>query len=167
MSATYEEILYGESIVRRAPGTRHEAICQRLHGCVQASLAKTFTTQLLLPRSIVQLNPGTLVRPDLTLVTAATGKPWLLAEIMDSDDHHADTVIKKAIYEETKLPRLWMIDPRYDNVEIYHGTEYGLALKGILAHREFLSEALLPDLQISIARLFGGDLDADPDSGPI
>jgi Uma2 family endonuclease len=101
------------------------------------------------------MGSGTLVRPDLALVTAATGKPWLLAEIMDSEDHHMDTVVKKAFYEETKLPRLWMIDPRYDNVEIYHGTEYGLALKKILAQREVLSEALLPGLQISIAELFG------------
>ena len=64
-------------------------------------------------------------------------------------------MVKKAFYEETKLPRLWMIDPRYDNVEIYHGTEHGLALKGILAQREILREALLPGLHISIAELFG------------
>ena len=53
-----------------------------------------------------------------------------------------------------RLPRLWIIDPRYDNVEIYHGTEFGLALKGILASKEVLTEKLLPDLRITIADLF-------------
>jgi len=155
MSQCYEEIFHGESVIRHAPGTRHEEICARLHEFVAASLVKLSTARLLAPRSVVQMGSGTLVRPDLALVTAATGKPWLLAEIMDSEDHHTDTVVKKAFYEETKLPRLWMIDPRYDNVEIYHGTEYGLALKNILAQRQILSEALLPGLQISIAELFG------------
>ena len=27
--------------------------------------------------------------------------------------------MKKQIYEDLNLPRLWMIDPRYNNVEVY------------------------------------------------
>jgi len=44
-----------------------------------------------------------------------------------------------------KLPRLWMVDPRYDNVEVYHSNEYGLILKSILAGHELLTEKLLPE----------------------
>jgi len=95
-----------------------------------------------------------MLRPDLALVTAATGKIWLAAEIVSSDDHRIDTVTKKAIYEDLNLPRLWMIDPRYDNVEIYHGSQYGLSLKGILASREVLTESLLPGFAIVIKDLF-------------
>ena len=84
----------------------------------------------------------------------ANGKVWLAAEIVSSDDHAPDTVIKKQIYEEMKLPRLWMIDPRYDNVEVYHSSKYGLILKGILAGRELLTEKLLPEFQLTIAELF-------------
>jgi hypothetical protein len=73
---------------------------------------------------------------------------------VNSEDHRPDTVIKKQIYEEIKLPRLWMVDPRYDNVETYHGSEYGLMLKGILAGRESLSEKLIPEFHIGIAELF-------------
>jgi len=47
-----------------------------------------------------------------------------------------------------------MIDPRYDNVEVYHGSQYGLILKGILAGREILTENLLPEFQLTIAELF-------------
>jgi Uma2 family endonuclease len=57
-------------------------------------------------------------------------------------------------YEDLSVPRLWVIDPRYDNVEIYHRTEYGLALRGILAGRELLEEKLLPSFQLAIAELF-------------
>ena len=47
-----------------------------------------------------------------------------------------------------------MVDPRYNNVEVYHGTAHGLSLKGILAGRETLTETLLPGLQITMNDLF-------------
>jgi Uma2 family endonuclease len=154
MSGIYEEIIHGETLVRSAPGTRHEQICTRLHAHVTASLPENSPARLLPPRSIVQLSAGVMLRPDLALVTAATGKIWLAAEIVDSHDHRPDTVLKKGLYEDYNLPRLWMVDPRYNNVEFYHGTAHGLALKGILAGREHLEEALLPDFQLSMAELF-------------
>ena len=156
MSSPYKEILEGKIILRGAPGPRHELICGRLHAVVHASVANLASTRLLAPRSEVKLSSDAVVCPDLALVTQATGKLWLAVEIVNSDDHRPDTVIKKQIYEEIKLPRLWMVDPRYDNVETYHGSEYGLMLKGILAGRESLSEKLIPEFHITIADLFGG-----------
>ena len=73
------------------------------------------------------------------------------------DDHSTDTVTKKAIYEEVNLPRLWMVDPRYDNVEIYHGSPYGLVLKQILANREILTELLLPGFAVMVMEIFGDE----------
>ena len=154
MSEGYEEIIEGESYFRYPPGPRHEEICARLHAEVAQSLIGLSTTRLLEPRTMVHLTPGSMLRPDLALVTQATGKIWLLGEIVNSDDHRADTVTKKMLYEEVNVPRLWMIDPRYDNVEVYHGSEYGLALKRILSNREFLTENLLPNLRLKIADLF-------------
>jgi Uma2 family endonuclease len=154
MSLTYAEILNGSALARRAPGPRHEMICARLHQWVRASVANFADTRLLAPRTEVRLSPKNTVCPDLALVAAATGKVWLAAEIVSSDDHQPDTVIKKQVYEEMKLPRLWMIDPRYDNVEVYHSNEYGLILKSILAGRELLTEKLLPEFQLTIEELF-------------
>lgn len=150
----YEEIIQGESMLRFAPGERHEHVCERLHALVSASMNQITTTRLLAPRTVVQLASGTLLRPDLTLVTAATRKAWLIAEVVDKEDHQADTVLKKEIYEQLKLPRLWMVDPRYNNVEIYHGSPYGLVLKRILSGKEILNETLLPTLQVAVRDLF-------------
>ena len=107
-----------------------------------------------MPRSAVRLSPTTTVCPDLALVTVPAGKLWLAAEIVSSDDHRPDTVLKKQVYEEVKLPRLWMIDPRYDNVEVYHSTQYGLMLKTMLVSRELLTEKLLPEFQLTVGELF-------------
>ncbi len=154
MSRPYEEILSGETLPRSAPGARHEAICERLHTLMTASVANLPATQLLAPRTIINVSRSTAICPDLALVTVATGKLWLAAEIISTDDHRADTVVKKQLYEDIRVPRLWMIDPRYDNVEIYHCTEWGLVLKGILAGSEVLAEALIPEFQIVVAELF-------------
>ncbi|MGD1083722.1 MAG: Uma2 family endonuclease [Verrucomicrobiota bacterium] len=150
----YKEIIDGRTLVRSLPGGRHERICALLHERVAAGLAGNLAARLLSPRSAVPLSMRTLVRPDLALVTAATHKVWLVVEIIDSADHRPDTVIKKAVYEEFQVPRVWMVDPRYDNVEFYQGTPYGLALKGILAGGEMLRETLLPELKMTVAELF-------------
>jgi hypothetical protein len=152
--ADYEETLDGELFTRFAPGARHELVCARLHAAVTACMAGFAGAQLLAARSALTLARQNVVSPDLALVTAATGKLWLAAEIIAAGDHHADTVIKKDIYEGIRLPRLWMIDTRYDNVEIYHASEHGLILQGILAGRETLTEPLLPGLSVKVAELF-------------
>ena len=154
MSQPYVEILGDVSVLRSAPGPRHELVCRRLHDRVRASVAQLTSTRLLPARTAIELPSSIKVSPDLALVTEATGKLWLAAEIIDPDDHRVDTVDKKQLYEDVNLPRLWMIDPRYDNVEVYHGTEYGLALRGILAGRELLEEKLLPGFQLTITELF-------------
>ena len=154
ISEPYEEVLEGEALTRRAPGRRHEQICARLHQCVLAGVANLRGIRLLAPRSSIQLSRNSKVCPDLALVTVPHGKLWLAAEIVNSEDHRADTVIKKLLYEELRLPRLWMIDPRYDNVEIYHATQYGLALRSMLAGHELLTEKLLPEFQMDVTDLF-------------
>jgi Uma2 family endonuclease len=154
MSLPYEEIVDGETLLRSPPGPRHEKICARLHARMAEGLAGSAVSRLLSPRSVVQLSPGTMIRPDLALVTVATGKLWLAVEIINSEDHRPDTVLKKSIYEDFNVARLWMVDPRYDNVELYHGLSYGLALRGILAAKERLSETLLPGFDMTVAELF-------------
>lgn len=154
MSDPYEELLGGELHLRLAPGERHERICSLLHATMLASVANFSGTRLLPPRMKLQLNAHHTIRPDLSLVTAANNRLWLAVEVVSSDDHSADTFLKKQIYEDVKVPRLWMVDPRYDNVEVYHSTDYGLLLKGILAGSEVLNEPLLPEFQITIRDLF-------------
>ena len=154
MSEPYEETLQGETTLRLPPGPRHELICARLHALLRASTANFPGTRLNPIRSAMKLDGGSVVRPDLSLVTAATGKLWLAVEVVSSDDHQVDTVLKKEIYEGIKLPRLWMVDPRYDTIEVYHASAFGLVLKGMLAGREVLTESLLPEFELTVGELF-------------
>lgn len=154
MSQPYEEILEGATLPRSAPSERHEQICRRLHREMAAGVNGLASTQLLAPRTRVQVSRTTHLCPDLALVTAASGKLFLAVEIISRDDHRADTVTKKDIYEQIRVPRLWMVDPRYDNVEIYHSLEFGLKLHGILAGTEMIADKLIPQFQLVVAELF-------------
>jgi Uma2 family endonuclease len=154
MTAPYSELIQGALHLRLAPGPRHERICARLHELIHASVANMPAIRLLPPRARINLDHQTALCPDLGLVAAATNKLWLAAEIVSADDHRPDTVVKKQVYEEHGLARLWMIDPRYDNVEVYHGSPYGLALKTILGGREILTEKIVPEFQVAITELF-------------
>jgi Uma2 family endonuclease len=154
MSQPYEEILEGATLPRSAPDPRHEIICDRLHAAMTASVANINTALLLAPRTRIQVSRSTAIRPDLAVVMAANQKLFLAVEIITRGDHNADTVVKKEVYEKIRVPRLWMVDPRYDNVEIYHSMEFGLQLKGILASNEILTEQLFPEFQMVISELF-------------
>ena len=154
MSEPYCETLEGSTLLRGAPGPRHELICRRLHAHIAASVGNFTSIRLLPARTRVELSRANTVCPDLALVATQTSRLWLVAEVVNSEDHRPDTVVKKQIYEELRLPRLWMVDPRYDNVEVYHASEYGLRLKEILALREILADKLLPEFQLSIEELF-------------
>jgi Uma2 family endonuclease len=156
MSQPYEEVLEGATLPRSAPGERHEHILQRLHRELAVGVNGLASTQLLAPRTQIQVTRTTVLRPDLALVTAVTGKLFLAVEVISRDDHQTDTVTKKEIYEQIRVPRLWMVDPRYDNVEIYHSFEFGLKLHGILAGKEVLIDRLIPQFQMTVADLFGG-----------
>lgn len=157
MPHPYEEILDGASLPRSAPGDRHEQICQRLHQEMAISVNGLATIRLLPVRSQVQVLRTTTICPDLALLTAATQKLFLAVEIISRDDHRSDTVIKKELYEKIRVPRLWIVDPRYDNVEIYHSNQFGLSLQGILAGREVLRDKLIPQFHMTVLDIFGPD----------
>ena len=158
MSRPYEEILNGQKILRDAPGVRHELICDRLHQLLVASVTDVTGIHLPAPRTTIRLSPRVHICPDLTLINTATGGIFLAVEVVSRDDHRPDTVTKKDIYDSFKVPRLWMVDPRYDNMEVYHQSEFGLRLHAILAGREVLAEKLLPEFAVAITELFAGTL---------
>src|SRR5690242_5547484 len=97
MSEPYVETLEGETVQRRAPGAWHELLCLRLHRSVHAGVANFAGTRLLPARSAVRVTKDTTIRPDLALIAVSTGKLWLAAEIISSDDHRMDTVVKKQL----------------------------------------------------------------------
>lgn len=153
MSEAYEEIVGGEVWLRSPPSPKHEQVCQKLHQIVRKALEGIEDLQILPPRSIIEIQAGTLLRPDLVVIDKH-GKPVLIAEVIYPGDHRTDTVIKKNIYEESGIARLWMIDLRYECIEMYENTPFGLALRCSLAGMERVQDSQWPHLNFFVAQLF-------------
>ena len=162
MSEPYEETLNGETLFRSAPGKAHELLVGRLHQWVAGCLAPNSTLEVLPPRTALDLGETGHLQPDLCVIRRAPGASkedstlYLVAEVLFPGDHHADTVLKKQVWADLRLPRLWMVDPRYLNVEVYASTEFGFSLLDILANRHPLTDPCLPGLSRSMNELFEG-----------
>lgn len=161
MSEIYEEVIDGQTLLRLPPSPAHELLVSRLHARAAAALPLNSRLRLLPPRSEVRLNERIRLCPDLTIVRPApppaeddSFEIYLAAEVLQPGDHHLDTVVKKQIYSDLKLPRFWMVDPRYLNVEIYGIGEYGFTLTAILAHTNPLTDPHLPGLHYPMRELF-------------
>jgi Uma2 family endonuclease len=162
MTEGYEEMIDGEVQLRRAPTAEHERLVDRLHGLVSTTLSPNSALRLLPPRSGLRLTESLTLRPDLAIVRVpsstteedATPQLYLVGEVLHPGDHHLDTVVKKQMWADLQLPRLWMIDPRYLNVEVYGCGEYGFTLLNILAHRDELTDPLLRGFACSMNHLF-------------
>jgi Uma2 family endonuclease len=163
MSDAYEEVIQRESFYRRPPTAAHETLVSRLHRLVAAAIPLNSALQLLAPRTELLIGEHCALRPDLAVVrtdpgrrTDDTAQLYLAAEVLLPGDHHVDTVLKKQLWADARLPRLWMVDPRYLNVEVYGCGEYGFTLADILAHHHPLTDPHLPGLSCSMDDLFAG-----------
>jgi len=67
---------------------------------VAASVPAGGAARLLPLRTRIELSPYKALCPDLALVTVAGNKLLLAAEVVSSQDHIPDTVVKKGIYEQ-------------------------------------------------------------------
>ncbi|MEI6860783.1 MAG: Uma2 family endonuclease [Verrucomicrobiota bacterium] len=154
MPNTYEEVLDGEACLRLAPAEPHELLCNRLHAWVRAALPPNSSLSLPPRRTPVELPGGDRVCPDLTLTHTADGRLYLAVEVLQPGDHHRDTVVKKDLYLAHSLPRLWLVDSRYHNVEVYGTGQFGFRLESILAHADALTDPALPGFTRTMADLF-------------
>lgn len=154
MSEFYRETIAGKPLLRPPPRQRHEEVCSRLHEQILPLLANLPWLRILAPREAVEVSPGNVFRPDLTLLRAETSRPWLIAEVVDAADHLPDTVVKKEVFADVRLPRLWVVDPRFANVEVYRASAFGIVLDRILSAHEILEDVELVTLHLPVRMLF-------------
>ena len=154
MPDPYEELIDGETFIRGPLNAPHELLCARLHSWVASHLPANSVLKLLPRRTTVTLRPGPDICPDLALVRRDNHELYLAAEVLQPGDHHPDTVLKKQVYADCRAPRLWIVDSRYQNVEIYATGTAGFRLEWILASHESLTDAALSAGSYRVADIF-------------
>jgi len=154
MPDPYEELIDGETFIRGPLNGPHEVLCDRLHAWVAGHLPANSALKLLPRRTTLTLRAGTDICPDLALVRRDNNELYLAAEVLQPGDHHPDTVLKKQLYSDCRAPRLWIVDSRYQNVEVYATSGIGFRLDTILAVNDSLTDAALSGGAYAIDAIF-------------
>lgn len=132
------EIIDGRHFVTPAPSTNHQEVSGNLNDQLRARIRNVGLGRVLYAPLDVHLGRGTVVQPDLVVVTAGgravigakkvTGAPDLLVEILSPSTRRRDRTKKFARYERAGVREYWIVDPKAHLVEQYvlRNGKYGL-----------------------------------------
>jgi Uma2 family endonuclease len=161
------ELIDGEHHLTPSPNTRHQQISGRLHLLIGSWLEATPAGQLFYAPYDVVISRFDIVEPDLLYfsneraapaITAlhAASAPDLVVEIGSPGTRKRDETIKRRLDERSGVLEYWVVDPELDVIRVYRRGEEGFDGPIELSREagDQLSTALLPGLQIPLAKVF-------------
>ena len=159
------EIIGGEHFVTASPVTRHQRISLNLTYLIRSYLEDHPIGELLYAPVDVILSDTDIVIPDLVYVSRERaseiikaknlpGPPDLVVEILSPTTRPRDERLKRDLYERAGVQEYWLVDPDHDAVQVYRrtGTGFGAAVR--FERGASFSTALLPELALSIDKIF-------------
>ena len=120
------QIVDGRHFVSPAPSLRHQEVALRLAMELVRAVEDRRRGRVFVAPVDVHLAPGTIVQPDLVVLSnrrtsrigqkKITGAPDLLVEILSPSHRTLDTVLKRERYERAGVRELWLVDPDSDSL---------------------------------------------------
>jgi len=120
------QIVDGRHFVSPAPSLRHQEVALRLAMELVRAVEDRRRGRVFVAPVDVHLAPGTIVQPDLVVLSnrrtsrigtkKITGAPDLLVEILSPSHRTFDTVLKRERYERAGVRELWLVDPDTDSL---------------------------------------------------
>jgi Uma2 family endonuclease len=120
------QIVDGRHFVSPAPSLRHQEVALRLAMELVRAVEDQRRGRVFVAPVDVHLAPGTIVQPDLVVLSTRhtsrlgqkkiTGAPDLLVEILSPSHRTLDTVRKRERSERAGVRELWLVDPDNDSV---------------------------------------------------
>jgi Uma2 family endonuclease len=134
------ELIDGRHFVSPAPSSYHQKLSLRLAGEFLELVERRGLGEVFPAPFDVHLGRGTVVQPDLVVVTAKNrslvgeaklaGVPDLLVEILSPSRRDYDCRIKRQKYERAGVREFWIVDPEAPCIEQYvlRAGKYGRAI---------------------------------------
>ena len=156
------EIVDGEHKVNPAPGTYHQTLSRRIQFQLYAQVEEPGLGAVFDAPVDLQLSDSDVVQPDLVLVLTKNrniitpakikGVPDLVVEILSQSTATLDRQVKKRLYQASRIPEYWLVDPDEHTLEQYclEGGRY--TLKG--KQTETVIFTRLPDVSVDLGKVW-------------
>ena len=158
------ELVRGEVRVAPSPATPHQFVLQNLTESLGPYIHRNRLGEVCFVPLDVRLGEETVLQPDLIFVSNARagiiqenwieGAPDLVVEVLSPTTAGHDRATKLPIYAETRVPEVWLIDPKAKTVEVLtlQGAKY--LVEATFAGHQTLTSGLFPGWQLSLDDLF-------------
>ncbi|MBF0607480.1 MAG: Uma2 family endonuclease [Candidatus Magnetobacterium sp. LHC-1] len=123
------EIINGVEVMGPSPFAMHQNISWNLNDIISQyvkkhKLGKVFYSPLdvILKEGQQRLQPDILFirRENMAIVQDwIRGVPDMVCEIVSKGSHGKDTVTKKKIYEDFRVPEYWIVIPELETIEVF------------------------------------------------
>ena len=165
----YYEIIDGEMIRKSAPTPMHQRICRKIIVILDRYINERKSGEIFQSPVDVFLDEYNKPQPDLVYVSTEKkaiitndgimGIPDLIIEIISPTSVIRDRIEKKNLYERMSVQEFWLVDPQYEEIEIYSlkNSHYELLSAATTLEGE-LTSALFKGLTINLADIFSSSL---------
>ena len=162
---SYYELINGYVMKKSAPRPEHQSISMYLSIQLGIHIKNRQLGKLFAAPIDVFLDRINAVQPDLVFIASANqekittdgimGIPDLVIEIISPTSVIRDRVDKKNLYERLNIQEYWIIDPQYQDVEIYtiENNRYEL-YSGITMFEGELKSKILEGIDINLKEMF-------------
>jgi Uma2 family endonuclease len=161
------ELIDGEHYVTASPNMKHQQVLLNLTLLIGNWLAAHPIGRMFFAPFDVLFSNFDVVEPDLLYLSNARladvatpqhirGAPELVVEIASPSTRSRDETVKRRLYERFAVAEYWVVDPDIDVVRIYRrdGSGFGRATELRRDSNDVLTTALLPGLEMPLARIF-------------
>jgi Uma2 family endonuclease len=161
----YYELINGYIMKKSAPRPQHQRISMRLSIQLGTFIRENRLGELFASPIDVFLDNLNAVQPDLVFIPTENqamitddgiiGIPDLMIEIISPSSVLRDRVDKKNLYERLNVKEYWIIDPQYQDIEVYtvQNGRYEL-YSGVTMFEGALKSAIFEGITIDLAELF-------------
>ncbi|MGL4618236.1 Uma2 family endonuclease [Chroococcidiopsis sp.] len=162
------EIVDGELFVTRAPGWRHQRVCNNIGTELNLWSRQTGLGEVAIAPGVIFTDADNVI-PDVVwsskerlaaLLDEAehlTGAPELVVEVLSPGEtnERRDKEAKLKLYAAQGVREYWIADPRLQQMQVYRRENATLVMVATLFTSDELTSPLLPDFSCAVARLFG------------
>ncbi|MCY7356285.1 MAG: Uma2 family endonuclease [Rudanella sp.] len=158
------ELIDGEIVAKNHPSATHQLVLLELAARLREFVKASNSGKVFIAPFGVVPESGTDVQPDLFVVLDANlpklqedgffGVPDLVVEIISPSSIKLDRNTKFKLYERTGVAEYWIVDTKYQSIEVYGRQGNGYDLISFAVEKGAVQSSVLSGLSVEVAEVF-------------